>query len=97
VKYAFWVHLPSDNDLAPPIKKVIEARNSFVAALMLDDEYVRVSEADLVPEKEWKEVIRASGEALCASCFKALRTHQQPIRATAPAVVVDCAGTWLKT
>ena len=50
---------------------------------------------DDVPESEWKEATRASGEAQCR-CGEKLYDHYQPIQATCPTIVEDCDGRWWK-
>jgi len=51
--------------------------------------------SDDIPESEWKDCQRASGDALC-ECGTKLDEHYQPIRLTCPTIVEDCTGRWLK-
>lgn len=100
-KYAFLVwSRDADAERSPGSRVVVEAVNSFVAySDAHKTEFVtRIREVDLVEQPEnWKPVRRASGEAPCDFCGEILDTHQQPTRATAPTVVIDCAGNWWKT
>lgn len=83
-----------------PGRVVIEADNGYAAMHQVYTtmpDVKRAEEDDLVTDTElWKPVKRISGDAKCQHCGFAIDHHQQPIKATAPTVVVDCAGDWWK-
>ena len=45
---------------------------------------------------EWKDFLRASGKALCEVCKQPLYAHEQPLKASCPSMIEDCAGKWWK-